>query len=503
MKWNKVVLPLILAAFFTTVFYMQMQGLNLLLYDIVIAAILVYYQKEALSNRTGKWLLSAFLLSGVAVVWLNSHYAIAMNIFLGVLLSGYLVSGLQHSAFLWLFQGLGNIVSHQSKFVKGLATLRTGVGLPLKTVVIIVPVVLVLLVFLGLYAHSSPWLREGLNSSVGTFFLWMEELMFSVNWAGFWCFVLGLIVANVFIQRAVKKVFEEGNTSFELTRRRIKTKRFIKRNMMALRTELKSGVLLLVSLNLLLALVNFLDIKNIWFGFAFEGQFLKELVHQGTYALIFSVLLSMCVVLFFFRGNLNFYSKNKNLKVLAYLWIGQNMVLLLSVLVRNSIYIHYYALAYKRLGVFMFLLACAIALVLLVSKVRRTRSLSYFFHTNTLSVVAILCAGCFINWDVWIARYNMGHYKTAFLHLDYLSQLSEKAYPEMDLPLTTLREFKQKEPSYFKGFSSSVSRVAYMEPEDFHTKIQEGKKTFLREYPKRSWLEWNLADYQAYNRLAQ
>ena len=50
----------------------------------------------------------------------------------------------------------------------------------------------------------------------------------------------------------------------------------------------------------------------------------------------------MLVLLFFFRGNLNFYKKNKWLRYGAYAWIFQNMVLVVSVLLRAKYYFVYY-----------------------------------------------------------------------------------------------------------------------------------------------------------------
>lgn len=503
MNWKKTGLPLVLAVLFTLVFYRQNLGLNLFLFDLAIGTTLLVCHRASFYKPLGKALMAAFVLSGLTVLLFNSVYSITINICLGFVVSGYVASGLQNASYIWFFQGLGNAVAHQDEFVRSLKGLKTNGGFPLKKLAIGIPISLVVLVFLGLYAQSSPWLREALSDSLGDVFEVLGRFFSTVNWGVFWCFVLGLMVANLFVYRSAKKMFEDGKASFGLQRTKDRRPNRVVRAMMALRTEYKSGLILLLLLNLLLGLVNFLDIKNIWFGFSFHGQFLKELVHEGTYALILSVVLSMCVVLYFFRGNLNFYKANKKLKLFAYIWIAQNMLLLVSVLVRNSIYIHYYALAYKRIGVFMFLIACTVGLVLLFIKVSQRKSMPFFFHYNTLSVLAILLSGCFVNWDVWIARYNMAHYKTAFLHLDYLAILSEKALPELDVSLETVEGFKLQEASYFKGFSSSVSRVSYMEPEAFYNRIQSRKESFLKDYPNRSWLEWNLADSRAYKRLKE
>ena len=91
---------------------------------------------------------------------------------------------------------------------------------------------------------------------------------------------------------------------------------------MALRNENTIGLISLVMLNILLLFINVIDIKYVWFGFTYTANVsLTKYVHEGAGLLIFSIVLAMLVLLFFFRGNLNFYKKNKWLRYLAYAWI--------------------------------------------------------------------------------------------------------------------------------------------------------------------------------------
>src|SRR5690606_12977260 len=106
--------------------------------------------------------------------------------------------------------------------------------------------------------------------------------------------------------------------------------------------EYRSAVLLFFGLNGLLAFLNFMDIYWVWFNFKWEGQFLKDFVHQGTYMLILSIVISIGLVIYYFRRNLNFFQRNRRLKYLTYLWLGQNALLAVSVFIRNGYYISYY-----------------------------------------------------------------------------------------------------------------------------------------------------------------
>ena len=117
---------------------------------------------------------------------------------------------------------------------------------------------------------------------------------------------------------------------------------------------------LLSTLSLLLLL--FFEIRDVWLGFTWDGGMLKDFVHQGIWILIISILISMMIALYFFRDNLNFFSKAETFKLMMYVWVGLNVILAISVFVRTFIYIEYFALAYKRIGLLFFLLAVVILL---------------------------------------------------------------------------------------------------------------------------------------------
>ncbi|WP_462220897.1 DUF4153 domain-containing protein, partial [Ferruginibacter sp.] len=152
---------------------------------------------------------------------------------------------------------------------------------------------------------------------------------------------------------------------------------------MALRNENTVGILSLVMLNILLLFINAIDIVYVWFGFNYTPNLnLKEYVHEGTGMLIFSIVLAMLVLLFFFRGNLNFYKKNKWLRYGAYGWIFQNAVLVISVLLRDYYYIQHMGLAYKRIGVLVFLSMVLMGLITVFIKIYQRKTSYYLLRVN-------------------------------------------------------------------------------------------------------------------------
>jgi hypothetical protein len=80
----------------------------------------------------------------------------------------------------------------------------------------------------------------------------------------------------------------------------------------SLKKEFIAGIFLLLILKSLILVVSSIDIYWVWFNFKWEGQYLKQFVHEGTYLLILSILISIALILFLFRGNHNFYKKIKS-----------------------------------------------------------------------------------------------------------------------------------------------------------------------------------------------
>lgn len=245
--------------------------------------------------------------------------------------------------------------------------------------------------------------------------------------------------------------------------------------------EFKIALMLIVSVNMLLAVVNIIDINFLWLNFAYsEAGNLSKLVHEGTYSLIFSILLSIAILLYFFRKDLNFYPKIKTLRFLAYTWIIQNVILAISVCIRNSYYIGFYGLTHKRIGVYLFLLLTVIGLLVLLLKIKHLKSFSYLFKINSWAWYLVLVGLTLVNWDMQIVRYNLSNQPIEKIDWDYLLNLSDRTIP-------AFYEHQDK----FLNNSSVTARL-------------EGKTIYyLKEQQNYSWLSWNYADYQVLKSTSQ
>ncbi len=203
----------------------------------------------------------------------------------------------------------------------------------------------------------------------------------------------------------------------------------IKRKM-ALKTENIIGVISFAALNILLLLLNGIDVVTLWLNKAIETNknFSAEL-HDGTYTLIFSIVIAMLIIVFFFSGNLNFYRKNKWIKLLAYIWMAQNVFLVASVFHRDYDYIFNHGLTYKRIGVLIFATLSLIGLVTVCLKVAKHKTTFYLYRVNSKIWYVLLIFLSFVNWDVLIVSYNLSQSDKIGIDTEHLMSFSDKTLP--------------------------------------------------------------------------
>jgi len=217
------------------------------------------------------------------------------------------------------------------------------------------------------------------------------------------------------------------------------------------------------------------------------GSFSDNL-HKGTWMLIFSIFLSAAIVLYIFRGNINFYKNNKFLKTITYIWIVQNIILSLSVVVRVYHYILHHGLAYKRIGVVIFVIATIIGLITLIKKVQNTKTVSYLFRVNGISIYSILVISALFNWDSIIATHNFKYAESK--NIDYIFELnmSDKVLPILDQnrDRLALNNTKYKNSNYSYSWTNSQTLLE---------KLDQRIEQFKRRKEERSWLSFNYSDY--------
>ena len=359
---------------------------------------------------------------------------------------------------------------------------KHGIPTLLKTVQLsLVPLMFLAFFYFIYYVGNSNFsqISDSFWSNVAAWFQW------DISFNKFVFFINGIFITGAIIYKFEFPFFKK--LQYKLTEKLIRKRKvaFNYKGILALKQEYQIAFITIVSLNVLLLFVNITDIAYVWFGYddaIMESQKAKY-VHDGTYILIFSILMAMSVLLLFFRKNLNFYPKSYPLKAAAFLWIIQNAILGISLLIRNFRYIDYHGLAYKRIGVLIFLVMVFIGLLTLFYKIKMKKSNYFLWHRNTWALYFVMIFCCFVNWDILITKFNLNYQtKTAIDFYFLINKVSDKnLYLLPDYQQNTLKR-------------NESTQLVY--------KLIEKKKLRFIEAQKRlSWRSWNYADYRNKNYL--
>lgn len=489
-------LSVLLIIAFTSLFYLNKIGINLFLFEILIIPMMVYANRPVYFNNLSVTLLIGTVLTAFMSIIIHTPWTIAVNLLLLIGLSTSIIySGYRSFAHLFVESIIRLFTSHFSFFKvrnrkKSFSTYQT----IWKKLFYYVCIPLVFLsVFFILYVSASSTFEKQIQPFINLISNGLELLN-----AQLLCYILaGFLIANI----VFKKTYPAGLYQLDffsnntLVRKREKYYSRFKFN--TLKIQYRSAVILFSILNLWIFYFNVVDISYVWF-FQWDGGFLKEFVHEGTWLLVFSILLSVALVLYYFRGNLNFYTHNKWIKRLAYVWIAQNIFMVCSVIIRNYWYIHYFGLAYKRIAVLFFLLLTLIGLMSVFVKIMYRKSSYFLWRVNSFSLLIVLSMTASVNWNTCIARYNFAHYNQSFIEYRFLSTLHDSALP---FTLKTHDELKHIDAVQENIISFDRNAEYFWTSEHYQYVMEKKRNEFMKRYQSQNFLEWNLADYITFKRL--
>ena len=481
---------------FVLLFFEKKLGLNVLLFSASVIMLLFIFKRDFFKPILNKTVAIGFLLISAFYSFYGSPFTLFVSLLSFNLIIGlHTLPALRSIAYV-VPNGVLNFFKSFADFFASFSLRSRNTSSLSKIFRIVLLPLIIITIFIVLYANGSSFFSEIVGSFMESLSNALEILANYLDIKVIGVIMLGFLFSLVHSLKRSQTTISLTDQSKSDGLLRDKTNKATRFKNLDLKYEYKSGVFLFTVLNLLLLIVVFLEIKNIWFPFEWQGEMLKEMVHKGTYTLIFTILVSIAVTLYFFKKNLNFYKNNRHLKILANVWIVLNGLLVVSVFIRNAYYIKYFALAYKRIGVILFLMLCLIGLVTLFIKIRKKKSTYYMFRTNSLAAYLSLVAVCFVNWDVVIAKYNFNHYKSAFVHLPFMSRLSDKALPFLQLSDQQIKEIEDKQveniPFASRGYFKNVR---------YKKKIDRRVKRFVSEQEKAHWLEFVVAERRAFAKL--
>jgi hypothetical protein len=504
----KIILVTAGAALFNLVFWNEKLAINTVLFDAFLLSALFFLYPNARKSATVNWLLLGHLVSLTMVVIHNTDLSKIAFVVTLLLVAGF-AEYTHRSA--WFAGGsiLMNAIMivatfvESIKFNKGKRPKRKGLGRIIRFAIF--PLILLVIFFL-IYRGANNAFSDIANR-IGT----QLEIFFShffdfFSWQRLLFLLLGLLITGTILLKSKLDYFSTRETNMndglQRSREPLHKKRsgaffqFIEMimgkmasGMMALKNENTTGIISLVLLNVLLLIVNGIDVNFLWLHFQYKpGLPVFKMVHEGTELLIVSIVLAMAILLFFFKGNLNFYKRNKWLKYGAYAWIVQNAMLVSSVFLRDYYYILKHGLAYKRIGVLFFLLMVLVGLVTVFLKIWNRKTNYFLFRVNAWAGIVVLVLATTIHWDEFIAGYNLKRKNTVDLDVSFLLSLSDKALPLLDANIVALqkRENEIKEPNANDG--QPACDTCFIE------QLKQREKQFEQKQQEYTWLSWNYAD---------
>ena len=193
----------------------------------------------------------------------------------------------------------------------------------------------------------------------------------------------------------------------------------------------------LIVFNALFALQTGLDAAYLWGGVALpDGLSYAAYAHRGAYPLIATALLAAGFVLAALRPGSET-SGDPLIRRLVYAWVAQNIVLVISSILRLDLYIGVYALTYWRIAAFVWMGLVASGLALIIARIALRKSNEWLFSANLLTLSATLYACCFVNFAATIANFNVDHSLEMAgdgtpIDTEYLRSLGAAAMPALD-----------------------------------------------------------------------
>lgn len=477
---------------FHHLFWEEVLGLNLVVFSL--AAIILQYLHHGVKSVTKIEILIAasYLVSAAGVLIVNTAVSQLVCIVAFVTYLGHLKLR-QTSTLEGFLNGVYALPGWRKSLLPSPVIIpgkRRPAGI-LYTKLAIIPL-LFFIFYVVMFTGGNSIFRDWTNSTFGS----MIDYIADISWAYFFFLLLGIVLVRWFFLKTIKPLlnFETGS---QLIRKKNKTLGEFTR--MGLKHEYITAIMMFGLLNVLFAVVNFIDVRWVWFQFYVPADFsLKEFVHDGVGYLIVTLLISMGLIFFFFRKNLNFYPKSKLLKVLGYAWIVQNAILAISVVIRTVHYINFHGLASGRIGLMVFLSLVIFGLTSLFFKIALKKNNAYVFRVNSAFALTLFAGCSLVNWDGMIARINLNHAMANEIDVDNYLRLNPQVYPFIFENLDKV----EKQIRYHNH--NEVRWIKYRDISNFKEVLILRSEAYLNKRSQLSSFDsWSYADQKAVRQLSK
>ena len=282
----------------------------------------------------------------------------------------------------------------------------------------IVPLI-ALLVFGALFASANPLLESWL-SQIDLWFLFNPEFLRRLS---FWALILCLIWPLLALRLSPKKETVAALPAAQAEHGPLFGESAIQRS--------------LILLNALFAMQTAMDLAYLWGGMPLpQGMSYAAYAHRGAYPLVLTALLAAAFVLIVMRRS-GPAEKSKWIRPLVLVWVGQNVLLVISSILRLNLYVAFYSLTYLRLAAFIWMGLVAVGLILVVVQIVWRKPNGWLLEMNFRALALALFGACLLNAPAFVAEYNVAHCREvrgagASLDQGYLWSLGPQVIPALD-----------------------------------------------------------------------
>jgi len=450
-------LILVSSLVFILLFYKETIGLNVGVFGLFLLALVSYSNSNKFKDRLNCMLFVTSFISSVAFAW-YADFASFLALFLSLVFLQFRVQNQE----LKIIQViplifLNGITSFGRIFIFSQYLPKREINNDFAKKLIayfIIPAVFLALFFI-VYSFGSNHFSSLFTDYYFDINLWIlfviSSLGFYISFT-FWnywipevCYEKNKLLANDFNEEA--KLQNQSTFSF-----------------LDIDFERKSGEITLFLLNVLL-LIFIVTYNYEQFFEVVEKSKLSADTHERVNAVIFSTVMAVGVILFYFKGGFNFDEKAKKLKQLAQIWIFLNAVLIVSAVIKNTEYISCFGLTYKRLGVYAFLGLAILGLCYSFFKITKKKTNAFLFNQMLWYFYGLILLCSYVNWGNLITNYNVsvnkGIDKEFLENLNYNDEIYYGLFPE-ELKNIDKKNSKIENLLEYQN-ASSVSKVLYYE----------------------------------------
>lgn len=183
----------------------------------------------------------------------------------------------------------------------------------------------------------------------------------------------------------------------------------------------------LLLFNLLFLVQTVMDIGVLTGGMTLpNGMTYAGYAHRGAYPLMITAILAGLFAVATHRT----FKHSRYLRILMYVWLIQNLFLVVTAAIRLGLYADAYDLTHLRVAAFIWMGLVLIGLSLIMLQITREKSIAWLIRLNGISLMTTLYLCCFVNFAYLIAEFNFtNNSDLSDLDTEYICSLGEQALP--------------------------------------------------------------------------